>query len=160
MIQIKKIGKLVFSIILINIIGSIGAIFTTPSIPSWYATINKPSFTPPNWLFAPAWTLLFTLMGISLFIIWEKGLKTKESKIAISVFGVQLFFNVIWSILFFGLRSPSYAFAEILVLWIVILLNIILFYRISKKAGLLLIPYICWVSFATLLNYYVWILNI
>lgn len=160
MIHIKKIGKLVFSIILVNILGSIGAIFTTPSIPTWYATINKPSFNPPNWVFAPAWTLLFTLIGISLFLVWEKGFKTRESRIAISIFGVQLFFNVLWSVLFFGLKSPGYAFAEILVLWIFILLNIILFYRISKKAGLLLIPYICWVSFAALLNYYVWILNI
>lgn len=160
MTRFRKVLGVLGSILLVNIIGSIGAVFTSPAIPNWYSTLNRPSFTPPSWVFAPAWTLLFTLMGISLFLIWEKSIEAKESKIALLVFGIQLFFNVIWSILFFGLRAPGYAFAEILVLWIIILLNIVLFYKISKKAGLLLVPYICWVSFAAILNYSIWVLNI
>ena len=160
MTRLRKVVRLLGSILLVNIIGSIGAIFTSPAISNWYSTLNKPSFTPPSWVFAPAWTLLFTLMGISLFLIWDKGVETKEFKIALLVFGIQLFFNVLWSVLFFALRAPGYAFAEIIVLWILILLNIILLYRISKKAGLLLVPYICWVSFAAILNYSIWVLNI
>jgi tryptophan-rich sensory protein len=140
--------------------GIIGSIFTTPAIPTWYANINKPTFRPPNWVFAPVWTTLFLLMGIALFLIWKKGLKRKDVKIAFSVFTFHLLLNTLWSILFFGLKSPFAAFIEIIFLWIAILISIILFFRISKIAAYLLIPYILWVSFASVLNFAIWRLNI
>ncbi|MFC2143906.1 TspO/MBR family protein [Candidatus Aenigmatarchaeota archaeon] len=151
--------KLIVSIIICQVIGGIGSIFTAPSISTWYTTLAKPWFTPPNWVFAPVWITLFLLMGISLYLIWEKGLKEKRIKTAISIFGIQLALNAIWSIIFFGLQSPFYAFIEIIILWIAILATIISFYKISKPAGLILLPYIIWVTIASSLNYYVWILN-
>ncbi len=156
----NKIVKLIAAIIICQIAAVIGSVFTAPSIPTWYASIQKPDFTPPNWVFAPVWTTLFLLMGISLYLIWDRGPEKKDVKLAISVFGIQLVLNVMWSVLFFGLQNPFFAFIEIIFLWIAILVNIILFYRISRKAGLLLVPYILWVSVAALLNYSIWVLNI
>jgi translocator protein len=156
----NKISLLLASVIICQMAGIIGSIFTTPAIPTWYANINKPTFRPPNWVFAPVWTTLFLLMGIALFLIWEKGLKRKDVKIAFSVFIFHLLLNTLWSILFFGLKSPFAAFIEIIFLWIAILTSIILFFRISRIAAYLLIPYILWVSFASVLNFSIWRLNI
>lgn len=150
---------LLVSILLCQIAGLLGALFTTPAIPTWYSTLVKPSFLPPSWAFPVVWTLLYLLMGIALYLVWEKGLDKADVKKAMSVFGVQLFLNFMWSVLFFGLRSPLYGLVEITVLWIVIFVNIWLFYKVSKTAGLLLVPYILWVSFAALLNYSIWALN-
>lgn len=138
--------------------GVIGSIFTTPAIPGWYATLQKPSFTPPNWVFGPVWTTLFVMMGISLFLVWRHPSNTAIKR-AILVFGVQLFFNICWSIFFFGLKSPLLAFIDIIFLWIAILLTIIKFYKISAIASLLLIPYLLWVSFASILNLAIVLLN-
>ena len=149
---------LIVAILICQFAGILGSVFTTPSIPTWYASINKPDFTPPSWLFAPAWITLYTLMGISIYLVWEKGFK--KNKIAVYVFSTQLILNSIWSILFFGLQNPFFAFIEIIILWIAILATIVLFYRIRRSAGLILIPYIAWVSFASLLNYSIWILNV
>jgi len=149
--------RFIVAILICQIAGIIGSIFTTPSIPTWYSGLNKPSFSPPNWIFGPVWITLFTLMGISLFLVWEKGIK--KIKIPLIIFGIQLILNVIWSLLFFRLQSPFYAFAEIIILWIAISITILSFFKISKRAGLILMPYIFWVSFAAILNYYVWILN-
>ncbi|MBU0898393.1 MAG: tryptophan-rich sensory protein [Nanoarchaeota archaeon] len=151
-------SKLLVSLIACQLAGFVGAIFTTSNIATWYATINKPTFTPPNWLFAPAWTTLFILMGIALYLIWEKGSWKKNIK-PIAVFKVQLILNIVWSVLFFGIQNPFAAFIEIIFLWITILATIILFYKIDKRAAYLMIPYIAWVTFAALLNYSVWILN-
>lgn len=151
------IKKLMISIIVCLLAGMIGSFFTTPSIATWYASLIKPSFSPPNWVFAPVWTTLFILMGLSLYLVWSRGLK--KVKLEITIFGVQLILNIIWSVLFFGLRSPLYAFVEIIVLWLAILIIIIKFYKVSKNAAYLLIPYILWVSIASLLNYYILILN-
>jgi tryptophan-rich sensory protein len=134
-------------------------VFTTPAITTWYATLVKPNFVPPNWVFGAVWTLLYLLMGIALYLVWEKGFEKKEVREAIAVFGIQLFLNLLWSVLFFGLQSPLYGLIEIVILWVVILANIILFYRISRPAGLLLVPYLFWTSFAAVLNYSIWILN-
>jgi tryptophan-rich sensory protein len=98
-------------------------------------------------------------MGISLYLIWEKGLQQREVKVGVFLFGLQLGLNILWSLLFFGLRAPYYALLEILVLWLAILLTAIQFWRVSKTASVLLIPYILWVSFAALLNYQIWVLN-
>jgi translocator protein len=158
--RINNFLLLFSSVIICQMAGIIGSIFTTPAIPTWYANINKPTFRPPNWVFAPVWTTLFLLMGIALFLIWKKGLKRKDVKIAFSVFTFHLLLNTLWSILFFGLKSPFAAFIEIIFLWIAILISIILFFRISKIAAYLLIPYILWVSFASVLNFAIWRLNI
>jgi benzodiazapine receptor len=155
----KKYLKLVASIVICQMAGILGAVFTTNSVDTWYSTITRPDIAPPNWIFGPVWTTLFLLMGISLYIVWNKGLQTRESKVAVSVFGFQLVLNTLWSIIFFGLHNPGLAFIEIIFLWISILASIILFYRISKVAAYLLIPYILWVSFAAFLNYNIWILN-
>ena len=154
----NKYLKLIISLIIPQLAGGIGSLFTSPSISTWYATIAKPSFNPPNWIFGPVWTTLFLLMGISLFIVWNE--KSKLKKKAITVFGIQLGLNTLWSILFFGLHSPLTAFIEIIFLWAAILLTIIYFYKISKPAAYLLIPYILWVSFAAVLNISIVFLNI
>jgi len=125
----------------------VGSIFTTPAIPGWYATLQKPSFSPPNFLFAPVWTTLYILMGISLALILNK-----KNKTAIIFFVVQLVLNSLWSILFFGLKSPKLAFVEIIFLWLAILITILKFFKISKLAGWLFVPYLLWVSFASVLN--------
>jgi tryptophan-rich sensory protein len=161
--QRSKIGEFLIlfsSIIICQLAGFIGSIFTTPAIPNWYANINKPTFRPPNWVFAPVWTTLYLLMGIALFLVLRKGLNEKGIKIAVAVFALQLVLNALWSYLFFGLESPFAAFIEIIFLWATILISIILFFRISWVAGALLIPYIIWVSFASVLNFSIWQLNI
>jgi len=152
-------ARLIAAIFVCQLAGIVGSVFTVPAISGWYGTIQKPLFNPPNWVFAPVWTMLFLLMGISLYIVWSRGLESKKAKIAVSAFGVQLALNIIWSLLFFGLQSPLLAFAEIILLWIAIFATMALFYRISRKAGLLLAPYLLWVSFAAFLNYSVWMLN-
>jgi tryptophan-rich sensory protein len=152
-----NIPKLAASILITNLIGIIGSIFTSQSITTWYQTIQKPPFTPPNWLFAPAWITLYTLMGISLYLAWEKGLK--KNRPALYVFSIQLILNALWSFLFFGLKNPFYGLIGISALWIAIALNIWYFYKISKKSAYLLIPYFVWVGFAFILNYYIFILN-
>jgi benzodiazapine receptor len=152
-----KWTRLVIAILICQMAGIIGSLATFSEITDWYLKIQRPSFTPPNWLFGPVWLTLYTLMGISLFWIWEKGLK--ENKKAIYIFGAQLFLNALWSFLFFGFHFLFYSLIEIIIMWITIALNIFSFFKISRKAGLILIPYIAWVSIALTLNYYVWILN-
>lgn len=151
--------KLIGSIIVCQVVGIIGALFTSPAIKGWYSNLNKPSFNPPNWIFGPVWTALYLLMGISLFLVWKKYNGDSNIKIALTIFFFQLVLNTLWSIMFFGLRNPMAGFIVIVVLWIAILLTIISFYKYSITASMLLIPYILWVSFATVLNYYLWKLN-
>ena len=150
--------KLAASLIVCQLAGLLGSLFPTPAIPTWYATLKKPSFTPPNWIFSPVWISLFLLMGISLFLVWRRTDHPKF-KIAFFFFFVQLIFNVLWSIAFFGLKSPLLGLIDIILLWIAILLTIQNFLKISKFAGVLLIPYLLWVSFAALLNFSLWLLN-
>jgi benzodiazapine receptor len=156
----SKALKLIISILVCQGAGVIGSVFTSPAIPTWYASLEKPSFNPPNWIFAPVWTLLFLLMGISLYLIWERGLENKKVRTAIFIFSVQLALNIVWSVIFFGLQAPLYAFVEIIILWLAILITIISFYKISKLAAFLLLPYILWVSFASILNFSIMILNL
>jgi len=159
-IHMSKIVKLLIAIVGCQMAGVVGSLFTSPSIPTWYATIRKPNFTPPNWAFAPVWTTMFILMGISAYLIWNQGLENKIVKTALLVFGIQLVLNMLWSFLFFGLHSPLYAFFEIIVLWLAILFTMANFFKISRTAGWLLIPYIIWVSFAAILNFYIARLNL
>jgi benzodiazapine receptor len=155
----KNIAQIVLAIIICELVGMIGALFTTPAISTWYVGIIKPTFSPPNWIFAPVWTILFALMGIAAYLIYKKGTDKKEIRIALFIFDIQLLLNVLWSVLFFGMHNPGYAFIEIIFLWLAILLTIISFFKISKTAAYLLIPYILWVSFASFLNYSIWQLN-
>jgi benzodiazapine receptor len=155
----RDVVRLVVSIVVCQLAGGIGAIFTSPAIPTWYASLEKPAFQPPNWLFFPVWTTLYTLMGIAAFLVWRKGLDLSRVRVALGIFAVQLVLNTAWSIVFFGAQELFGALIVIAILWIVILINIVTFWRISKVAGALLIPYILWVSFASLLNYSVWVLN-
>lgn len=150
--------KLVASVILCQVAGFLGSVFTTPAIPTWYKTLNKPFFTPPNWIFSPVWIILFIMMGISLFFVWRESGRP-GFKPALLFFFLQLILNVFWSIAFFGLRSPWLGLMDIVALWIAIFLTIRYFLRVSKFAGVLLIPYLVWVSLATLLNFSIWILN-
>lgn len=154
-----KIIKLLGAVLICLAAGAAGAVFTTPAISSWYADLAKPEFNPPSWIFAPVWNTLFILMGVALFLIIKDGFKRPGVKAAAMIFGAQLLLNIFWSVLFFGLKSPGGAMIEIFVLWIFILLTIIKFYKISKAAAYLLIPYILWVSFAAVLNFWIWQLN-
>jgi len=151
--------KLVVSIVACQCAGIIGSIFTTRAIPTWYAALEKPFFNPPNWLFAPAWITLYLLMGIAAFLVWRKGLGQKGVRAALVVFLVQLVLNALWSVVFFGLKSPLWGVVVILALWVAILLTIIRFFKLSTAAGALLLPYILWVSFASVLNVAIWVLN-
>jgi benzodiazapine receptor len=151
--------KLAVSIVVCFLAGAVGTIFTTSSIPTWYASINKPSFNPPNWIFGPVWSILYIMMGISAALIWQKGWENPAVRIALTVFAIQLILNSLWSVLFFGWHSPLYGFICIIFLWLAILLTIIKFFALSSPAGWLLIPYILWVSFASILNYSILVLN-
>ena len=184
MIQVMKFSrtsKFIISILICQLAGVVGSIFTIPAIITWYADLKKPSISPPNWIFSPVWIFLFFLMGVSLYIVWDKNWKVnvsgKEKKNfwnrfskklwigswreenVISIFILQLVLNVWWSVIFFGLKSPAGAFFEIIALWFAILYTIVNFYRISKTAAYLLVPYILWVSFAAVLNFLFWQIN-
>jgi tryptophan-rich sensory protein len=151
--------RLAVSIAVCQLAGFVGSFFTRISVGTWYAALKKPSFTPPNWVFSPVWITLFVLMGIAAFLVWNKGLSDQRVKTALGIFVVQLILNVLWSAMFFGLRSPLAGLIEIAALWVAILLTILYFFRISNTAGILLIPYILWVSFAAVLNFSIWKLN-
>lgn len=151
----KNIFRLIASIVICQGAGIIGAVFTVSAIKDWYLFLNKPSFSPPNWLFGPVWTTLYFLMGISLYWIWIK----KQTGNALKIFILHLILNASWSLVFFGLHNIFLALINIVVLWILILLVIVKFYKIERKASLILIPYLLWVSFATILNYNIWLLN-
>jgi tryptophan-rich sensory protein len=156
--KINEIAKLAVSIVLCQLAGFLGSLFTTPAIPTWYQTLNKPFFTPPNWIFSPVWISLFILMGISLFYVLRRP-DHPQFKKALIFFFVQLMLNVLWSAAFFGLKSRFLGLVDIVLLWIAILFTILNFFKVSKFAGVLLIPYLLWVSFATLLNFSLWMLN-
>ena len=154
-----NIYKLLVSIGVCLLAGVTGSIFTMPAIPTWYAALNRPPLAPPNWIFGPVWTTLFIMMGIALYLVWQKGTEKKEIRNAMVIFGVQLVLNTFWSVLFFGMQNPLYSFIEIIFLWLAILLTIIYFSKISKPAAWLLVPYILWVSFASYLNLAIYLVN-
>jgi len=154
-----NIPKLIVSIVICQLVGFIGSILTRPAIPTWYASLIKPSFTPPNWVFGPVWIILYFLMGIAASLVWQKGLEQKQVWNALILFGVQLVLNALWSFVFFGLRSPLAGVIEIFILAVAIIFTIQSFFRISKAAGILLIPYFLWVAFASGLNLSIYVLN-
>lgn len=151
--------RLAAAVLVCLILGGLGGIVTVTGPGSWYSLLVKPAFSPPNWVFAPVWTMLFILMGIALWLVWNEGAMSPVARRALGLFGAQFICNVLWSFLFFGLRSPLLGLADILVLWVLIIATIALFYRVKKTAAYLLVPYLLWVSFASFLNYSIWILN-
>ncbi len=138
--------------------GIVGSLFTAPAIAGWYTTLARPALAPPNWVFAPVWATLFLLMGVAAFLVWKQHTHILKY-VGMSLFAVQLALNVLWSFIFFGLHSPGAAFAEIILLWFTIAATLWVFAKISKPAAWLLSPYLAWVTFATYLNWMLWLLN-
>jgi len=155
----KNWPKFIVSVIGCELVGILGTPFTLSAIPTWYATLNKPSFAPPNWLFGPAWTILYFLMGVAFYLIWVQDWKKKKVKTAGRYFLAQLALNFIWSPIFFGLKAPLPGLIVIMAMWGLIVLTMKKFYPLSRLAFFLLVPYLLWVSFATLLNAAIVILN-
>ncbi len=151
------IMKLVAAIVACEGAGLIGSVFTFKAIPTWYAGLAKPGFSPPNWVFGPAWGTLYLLMAVAAFLVWRSSGRLAVG--ALAVFLVQLLLNLAWSIVFFGMRSPGGGVLVIIALWLAILATLLSFYRISVPAAWLLVPYILWVTFAAVLNIAVWLLN-
>lgn len=151
--------KFIISVLLSQMAGLIGSIFTMSAIPTWYAYLNKPALNPPSWVFGPVWITLYFLMGVSLFLVWKKGAENKDVRFALIVFGIQLVLNSTWSIVFFGLENPGLALINIILMWMSIVWTMFVFYKVSRTATYLLVPYLLWVSFASYLNYAIWMLN-
>lgn len=154
-----EIGKALVAIAICQLAGIIGSIATASSIPSWYATLNKPWFTPPSWVFGPIWITIYTMIGIAAYLIWNRGMEKPEVKFAMQVFALQLALNTLWSFVFFWLRWPLGGFLFILLVLAVVIYNACLFYKIYRPAGYLFSLYILWGSFATAVALYVWLLN-
>lgn len=151
--------KLFISVGITLMVGVLGGFFTSSAVNGWYVLAYKPSFNPPNWIFAPVWTLLYLLMGIALYLVWKSEVAKVLKRQAIGLFAIQLVLNFFWSIIFFYAHQPGWAFVEIIALWTIILLTILWFGKISPVAAWLLVPYISWVSFASVLNFAIWRLN-
>ena len=155
----QKILKIVLVVVLCVTVGYLSGLVTRESILTWYVTLNKPSFNPPNWVFAPVWTLLYIIMGVAAGMIWTSNSEEQTTKKALGFFAIQLGLNALWSYLFFGLHNPLLALIEIILLWLMIFETYNMFKKINKTSGLLLFPYLAWVSFATILNASIWWLN-
>jgi len=158
-LQASDIVSLVVAVVIPLVVGGLGGVATASAIPTWYQGLNKPAWNPPNWVFGPVWTLLYILMGVAAWLVWRQGWDNPQVQVALAIFAVQLLLNLFWSLIFFGLRSPGWAVLEIAILWGFILATIVQFYRLESVAGLLLIPYQLWVTFAAVLNAAVWQLN-
>lgn len=159
MTTFRAVIALTLAVGISELAGLIGSFFTVSAISDWYVFLEKPALSPPSWVFGPVWTALYALMGVAASLVWKNGWEKKEVKKALGVFGIQLFLNAIWSVIFFGLKSPGWALVDIIALWLAIIWTMAVFYKISKPATYLLIPYILWVSFASYLNYSIWMLN-
>jgi len=155
----KKAITLFVFVAVCELAGIVGTVFTAPSITGWYAGLAKPAFNPPDWIFGPVWTVLYALMGVAAYLVYQQGFKRPEVKRALTVFFVQLLLNALWSIVFFGVHMILGALVVIVLLWAMILATILVFRGISKAAANLLVPYILWVSFATVLNISLYALN-
>jgi tryptophan-rich sensory protein len=140
-------------------IGFLGSLVTLPQIPTWYATLNKPSFTPPNGLFGPVWTLLYVMMAVAAWRVWVRAASGTARRLALTAFSVQLALNAVWSPVFFGLRAPAFGLVIILCLLVALAATLVLFWRVDRIAGLLLVPYLAWIAFATALNGAIVVLN-
>jgi translocator protein len=157
--RISNSFKLIISLALPQTAGLFGSIFTVSAISSWYAALEKSALSPPNWAFGPVWVTLYLLIGISAYLVWKKADEDKRVKNAMRIFWIHLALNASWTPVFFWLQNAGLALVNILILWVLILVLIIKFYKISRFASYLLIPYIIWVIIASYLNYFIWLLN-
>jgi tryptophan-rich sensory protein len=156
----KRILSLLIFVVIVGMVEFTGSFFTIQPAINWYPELAKPFFSPPGWLFAPVWTVLYLLIALSGWLVWAKREEKKNAAdSALTIYAIQLFLNAAWSYLFFGLKSPAMGLIEIAVLWAAIAWNMASFHKISKPASYLLVPYILWVSFAAILNFAVWQLN-
>ena len=153
----QAIGLAVSMLICFGAAG-LGSLLTTPSIGGWYTALLKPSWTPPNWVFGPVWTALYLAMAIAAWLVWRRA-GFAGAKLALALFAAQLILNVCWSAIFFSAHLPGLAFAELVVLWLLILATLVAFWPLSRTAGWLMLPYLLWVAFAGALNYAIWRLN-
>ena len=155
----KNIPSLIVCVLICLAVGGLAGFATQSSVTTWFTTLNKPFFNPPSWLFGPVWTTLYILMGVALWLVWNAPETHPQRKNGIIIFAIQLIFNFLWSFLFFGMRNPLFALFDIVLMLITITLTIIIFRKINTKTTPLLVPYLAWVSFATLLNVSIWWLN-
>jgi translocator protein len=155
----KQTIELIIAVLIAQTAGIIGAFFTAPAIPTWYAQLEKPDFHPPDGLFGPVWVALYTLMGVASFLVWRKRGANPYASGSLVAYAVHLMFNALWPVVFFGLRRPDWAFALIVVLWAMILTVMVLFFRVDRRATYLMLPYILWVSYAAVLNFSILQLN-
>ena len=155
----KNFFRLIVALAVCQLAGAIGAAFTSPAIPTWYAWLQKPSFSPPDWLFAPVWGTLYVLIGVAVWLVWKKGTNINAVRWALWLFLLQLSLNSLWSIIFFGFRNVGGALVEIGIMWLAIAATIVAFFRVSRPAAYLLVPYFLWVTFAAILNHAIWMLN-
>ncbi|KQO34490.1 sensory protein TspO [Flavobacterium sp. Leaf82] len=156
----NKVVKIIIALVICLMVGYSASVVTRPSVESWYPTLVKPAFNPPNWIFMPVWTLLYILMAVAAGLVWDKiKEQNQEVKVALGFFLIQLTLNAIWSYIFFGLKNPMLALIEIALLWLMIYETYLKFTKINKTAGYLLIPYMAWVAFAGILNASIWWLN-
>lgn len=157
--QPRRWGVLILLLLVVFAVSAVGSWVTLPKIPTWYAGLVKPSFNPPSWLFGPVWTALYAGMAVAAWRVWTAGGDDAERQLALALFWVQLALNAIWSPIFFGLERPGVALVVILAMWLAIAATMVRFFRIDRLAGWLFVPYLCWVSFATVLNGAIFWLN-
>lgn len=156
----RPLVALVLSVLVVEIVGASGALFTAQGLAQWYDTLARPALAPPNWVFGPVWTTLFALIGVALWLVWQRTeAAPRDVRLALGVFVVHFVFNLGWSAAFFGLQRIGLGLVVILVLWVLILATMWAFGRVDRRAAVLLVPYLLWVSFAAYLNYGFWVLN-
>jgi tryptophan-rich sensory protein len=155
----RPVGSLVLAVLVCELVGASGALLSADGVAAWYPTLTRPAFTPPGWVFGPVWTTLFALLGVAAWLVWKAGLDDRGVRVALAVFAAQYVVQVAWSGVFFGLRWPGGGLAVIVVLWLGIVATVAAFARVDRRAALLLVPYLAWVSFAAFLNYRLWQLN-
>lgn len=151
--------KAVIAISIPLMVGGVSGYFTVAGVGSWYTQINRPTWNPPNWLFGPVWTTLYIMMGIALYLVWKSRLNTPLKSNAILFWSIQMTLNFFWSFIFFNQHLIGFAFVEMVMMWLAILVTIFAFSKINKYAAWLMVPYIAWVSFAGILNFTIWKLN-
>jgi translocator protein len=157
MLTTRSVGALVGFVVVTFAAAALGSTATARSVSTWYADLSKPAFNPPAWVFGPVWTALYLMMAIAAWLVWAKGAGSRA--LPLTLYGVQLALNALWSLLFFGLRSPGLALIDIAALWLAIAATTVAFWRVSPAAGGLFVPYVAWVSFASVLNHSIWVLN-
>jgi translocator protein len=158
-VKTEDLKSLLAAVVIPQAAGGIGAVATASSVKTWYQTLKKPAWNPPSWIFGPVWTILYLMMGVASWLVWREQGRGEEKKTALAWYGTQLGLNTLWSLVFFGLRRIGLAGLEIGLLWTAILGTAVRFYRLRPLAGLLLVPYALWTTFAAILNATVWRLN-